>query len=85
MYICTSFNIKSFVVMAIITLEYNGQDGSIKKVLEGLISSGIFREVKSEKSPYNKAFINKIQNAEHNIKEGKTKKIDPDNLWESLK
>ena len=67
--------------MAIITLEYNGQDGSIKKVLEGLISTGIFRE----KSPYNKAFINKIQNAEHNIKEGKTKKIDPDNLWESLK
>ena len=65
--------------MAIITLEYNGQDGSIKKVLEGLISTGI------EKSPYNKAFINKIQNAEHNIKEGKTKKIDPDNLWESLK
>lgn len=38
----------------------------------------------NDESPYNPEFVEKVLKAEQNIKEGKTKTIDPNNLWESL-
>jgi len=38
----------------------------------------------NEESPYNPEFVDKILEAETNIKEGKTKPIDPNDVWGSL-
>ena len=38
----------------------------------------------NDESPYNPEFVEKVLKAEQNIKEGKTKTIDLNNLWESL-
>jgi hypothetical protein len=37
--------------------------------------------IESEVSPYNKNFVEKIKRGEQAIKEGKTCKVDLDNLW----
>ncbi|WP_348824161.1 DUF2683 family protein [Flavobacterium aestuarii] len=38
----------------------------------------------NEESPYKPEFVEKILKAEKNIKEGKTKTIDPNDVWGSL-
>ena len=38
----------------------------------------------NEESTYNPEFVEKILKAEKNIKEGKTKTIDPNDAWGSL-
>ena len=37
-----------------------------------------------KKSPYNKVFVEKIQKARAEIKEGKTIAIETDSIWESI-
>jgi len=40
--------------------------------------------VEEPKSPYNKAFVKKINEARKEIKEGKTIAIETDSIWESI-
>lgn len=40
--------------------------------------------VSEEKSPYGKEIIEKIRRAEEDIKMGRTKEIDPNDIWGSL-
>lgn len=37
--------------------------------------------VAEEKSPYNQEFVEKIKQGEKDLAEGKTRKLDLDNLW----
>ena len=41
-------------------------------------------EIISDESPYRAEFVAKIRRAEKNIKNQKTIRIDPKNIWESL-
>lgn len=40
--------------------------------------------ISEEKSPYNPEFVAKIRRAEKNVRDGKTIRIDPNNVWESI-
>ncbi|TXI68721.1 MAG: hypothetical protein E6Q45_05205 [Flavobacterium sp.] len=44
----------------------------------------VIQIVEEPKSPYNKAFVAKIQKARKEIKEGKTIAIETDSIWESI-
>ncbi len=50
---------------------------------KGVIVEKGLASVKEEKK-YNKAFITMIKDAEKEIKAGKTKTINPENIWPSL-
>ena len=44
----------------------------------------VIQIVEEPKSPYNKAFVAKIQKARKEIKEGKTIAIETDSIWDSI-
>lgn len=37
-----------------------------------------------KKTSYNEEFVEKIKKAEEDIKKGKTTRLDPENIWESI-
>ena len=64
--------------MAAITLEYDARSSVATKALDFLLTLGVFKvRVASEKSPYNKEFVDKIKRSE----KSKGVKINTENLW----
>lgn len=73
--------------MTTITLEINEKTKKGKALLAFLKAFYEDQEavqVKEPKSPYNKEFVKKINEARKEIKEGKTIAIETDSIWESI-
>lgn len=71
--------------MATITLKYDARNTNTKNLIDSLVNMGIFIiEKKEEDTQYSETFIKKIHNAETNVRKGKTTKINPNKLWESI-
>jgi hypothetical protein len=51
--------------MATITLQYNPNNGLAKSIIRSVKSAGVF-QITEEKSPYNKEFIEEIQESRKN-------------------
>jgi hypothetical protein len=64
--------------MATITLDYNTRNSLAVKTLDYILSLGVFatKDI-SEKSPYNKEFVDKIKRSE----KSKGVKIKTEDLW----
>jgi len=63
--------------MAAITLEYDARSTLALKSLDYILSIGVFKRAVSEKSPYNKEFVDKINRSENS----KGIKIKTEDLW----
>ncbi len=74
--------------MTTITLEINEKIKKGKALLAFLKAFYEDQEavqiVEEPKSPYNKEFVKKINEARKEIKEGKTIAIETDSIWESI-
>lgn len=68
--------------MATITLKYNANKVSAQKLLEGILSTGIFKVVDSPKErPYNKEFCKKLDESMEQVKRGEVEVIKTEDLW----
>ncbi|WP_427875148.1 DUF2683 family protein [Flavobacterium sp. MMS24-S5] len=56
------------------------------KGLDGIeiIETDSYGQVNEESSIYSAEFIEKIKKAEENIKQGKTTRLNPDDIWGSI-
>ena len=63
--------------MATITLEYDGRNSAIKKLIAEILNLGAKEKV--EESPYE--FVKKIKRGQEDIKNGKGIKINIEDLW----
>jgi len=56
------------------------------KGLDGIeiIETDSYGQVNEESSIYSSEFIEKIKKAEENIKQGKTTRLNPDDIWGSI-
>ena len=55
------------------------------KGVEGIeIVESAYGEVNEEPSIYSSEFIEKVKKAEENIKNGKTTRLNPDDIWGSI-
>jgi hypothetical protein len=74
--------------MTTITLNINEKTKKGKALLAFLKAfyeeKEVVQLVEEPKSPYNAAFVAKIEKARKEIKEGKTITIDTDSIWESI-
>lgn len=70
--------------MTTITINEHTKAGKTLLELARLLSVNDKAVEIKEESPYNPEFVEKILKAEKNIKEGKTKTIDPNDIWGSL-
>lgn len=65
--------------MATITLEYDGRNSAIKKLIAEILTLGAKEKV--EESPYDPEFVKKIKRGQEDIKNGKGIKINIEDLW----
>ena len=65
--------------MATITLEYDGRNSAIKKLIAEILNLGAKEKV--EESPYDPEFVKKIKRGQEDIKNGKGIKINIEDLW----
>lgn len=74
--------------MTILTLNINEKTEKGKALMAFLKAFCMDKETvfmtEEPKSPYNAAFVTKIQKARKEIKEGKTIAIETDSIWESI-
>ncbi|BDU23473.1 DUF2683 family protein [Flavobacterium sp. GSB-24] len=56
------------------------------KGVEGIevVETDNYGQVKEEESIYSAEFIEKVKKAEENIKQGKTTRLNPDDIWGSI-
>ncbi|MFD2939662.1 DUF2683 family protein [Flavobacterium notoginsengisoli] len=56
------------------------------KGLDGIeiVETDSYAQVNEEESIYSPEFIEKIKKAEDNIKKGKTRRLNPDDIWGSI-
>lgn len=66
--------------MATIILKYDEQNDLAKSIINSIKSAGVFT-IMEEKSPYNKDFVEKIQESDKQFAEGKCKTIKTEDLW----
>jgi predicted transcriptional regulator len=76
MYICGKVIIKSVIVMTTITLRYNPNNALAKSIIHSVKSAGVF-QIEEEKSPYNKEFVEEIQES----RRSKGTVIKTEDLW----
>ena len=67
--------------MATITLTYDAQNDLAKSIVSSIKSAGVFTVVEEKESPYDKAFIKKIQESDRQFAQGRCKTIKTDALW----
>ena len=72
------------MIMTTITLNKRTKAGKTLLELAKLLSVTNKDIEISEESPYNPEFVEKILEAERNIKDGNYKTIDPNDVWGSL-
>lgn len=73
--------------MTTITLKINekSQAGKmLKDLIEFFSKDKNDVEIIIEDSPYHPEFVKKIKEAEEHIKDGKTTRINPEKVWESI-
>lgn len=70
--------------MTTVTIKIKEQNKEAKALLEYLKKLPFVEIEKKEKSPYNPEFVEKIKKAEEDIKKGKTTRLNPENVWESI-
>ena len=74
--------------MTTITIEINEKtkEGKILKSLIEIFSkeNKDVKIVSNDESPYNPEFIEKIKKGEEAIKNGKTTRLNPQSVWESI-
>ncbi len=73
--------------MQTITIKINERSKAgiaLKKMLEILETQPGVQIVEEERSPYNPEFVKKIKAAEKQIKEGKSKVLNTEDIWGSL-
>ena len=74
--------------MTTITLNIDEESEKGKALLAFLKAFQIEKEidvVKEPESPYNKEFVKKVLKGRREVAEGKTKAIETDSIWESIK
>jgi len=73
--------------MTTITIKINERTKAgktLKSLIELFSKENKGVEIVEEKNPYSLEFLEKVKRAEENIKNGKTTRIDPKNIWESI-
>lgn len=64
--------------METLIVKFDTGNKAIRQVLNGLSRMGA---IIIEKSPYNEDFVQKIARGDHDLKVGKGKKLNIDELW----
>lgn len=69
--------------MATVTLNYDGRNVNARKMLEALISVGLFQKAETQEQPrYSRAMIEKVRKGREDLKNGKGVIIDTAHLWD---